>query len=64
MLIFSDVRDLDLEQTLDCGQCFRWTKREDGSFAGVAFQRAVAVSLDGGELRIEGAEEADICPLL
>ena len=59
MLIFSDVRDLDLEQTLDCGQCFRWTKREDGSFAGVAFRKAVAVSLDGGELRIEGAEEAD-----
>ena len=58
MLIFSDVRDLDLEQTLDCGQSFRWTQREDGSFAGVAFGRAVTVSLDGGELRIEGAEEA------
>ncbi|MER2080530.1 MAG: DNA glycosylase [Ruminococcus sp.] len=58
-LIIENVRDLDLEQTLDCGQSFRWEKREDGSFAGVAFGRSVSVSLSGTELRIENAAEED-----
>ena len=41
-LIIENVRDLDLEQTLDCGQSFRWKKREDGSFAVIRRRETLA----------------------
>lgn len=59
MLKFENVRDLDLAQTLDCGQSFRWTACGDGSFEGIAFGRSVKVRLDGTDLLIEHADEAD-----
>ena len=27
---------IDLKQTFECGQCFRWNENEDGSYIGVA----------------------------
>ena len=57
MLTFNNVRDLDLSQTLDCGQCFRWTALPDGSFSGVAFGKSVSVRLDGTVLSVENAAE-------
>ena len=59
VLVIQNVSDLDLAQTLDCGQSFRWTQVADNSFAGVAFGRAVTVTLDGTDLRIENAPESD-----
>ena len=59
ILRFENVKELDLEQTLDCGQSFRWEKREDGSFRGVAFGRSVCARYDGNTLYIENADEAD-----
>lgn len=55
----TDVFDLDLEQTLDCGQSFRWKKQSDGSFKGVAYGKCVTVSLDGTNLYIENADKQD-----
>lgn len=34
----------DLEQTLECGQCFRWEKQQDGSYTGVASGRILNIS--------------------
>lgn len=53
------VRDLDLAQTLDCGQCFRWEEQSDGSFTGVAYGKSVSVRLCEDTLYIEKADEAD-----
>ena len=36
--------DFALDDTLDCGQAFRWKENEDGSFTGVAFGRLVTSS--------------------
>ena len=58
-LTISNVTDLDLAQTLDCGQSFRWTQQPDGSFSGVAFGRSVNVSLNGGDLIIHNASKED-----
>lgn len=30
---------IDLKQTFECGQCFRWNEKEDGSYIGVAMGR-------------------------
>ncbi len=53
------VSDLDLAQTLDCGQSFRWTECEDGSFFGIAFEKSVRVKLEENTLYIENASKAD-----
>lgn len=53
------VRDLDLAQTLDCGQSFRWTENSDGSFSGVAFGKSVRVALEGENLFIYNANSED-----
>lgn len=53
------VRDLDLAQTLDCGQSFRWTENSGGSFRGTAYGKCVTVSLDGSSLYIENATARD-----
>lgn len=37
---------LSLAQTLECGQCFRWERQEDGSYAGIAGGRWLRVSED------------------
>lgn len=59
MLVFHHIRDLDLAETLDCGQSFRWTLQPDQSFEGVAFGKSVNVRLDGDDLLIDRAGEAD-----
>lgn len=52
------VSDLDLAQTLDCGQSFRWVENS-GKFSGVAFRRKVSVYSDGENLYIDNATEED-----
>ncbi|MDR0852712.1 MAG: 8-oxoguanine DNA glycosylase [Clostridiales Family XIII bacterium] len=32
---FENVSDFTLDHIFDCGQCFRWTKQEDGSYSGI-----------------------------
>ena len=58
-VIVSGVRNLDLAETLDCGQSFRWAENENGGFHGVAFNRAVDVYLDGENLRIDGCTQEE-----
>ena len=58
-ILFMNVRDFDLAQTLDCGQSFRWEELENGDFKGVAFDREVTVHLDGGEFYIFGGKAED-----
>lgn len=56
---FENVSDLDLRQTLDCGQSFRWNENPDGSFSGVAFGKSVRAALEGKTLIIYNACAGD-----
>lgn len=49
-VLVSDLQGLSLDLTLDCGQAFRWEKRDDGLWHGVAFGRALTVGLEGDTL--------------
>ncbi len=53
------VSDLDLAQTLDCGQSFRWVLQPDGGFRGTAFGKTVEMRLCGDRLYIDNATERD-----
>lgn len=57
-LIISDVRDFDLAQTFDCGQCFRW-ENCDGVWCGVAFGRALKLSQKGDTITLFDTSLAD-----
>lgn len=38
-----NVKPFDLEQTFECGQCFRWNKNSDGSYTGVAHSKLINI---------------------
>lgn len=52
----SGVKDLDLAQTLDCGQSFRWVETDSG-FYGIAYDREVVMRLEGENLYIDNCDE-------
>lgn len=57
--VISGITDLDLKQTLDCGQSFRWREVSDGRFKGIAVDKAAEVWMSGDCLHIEGDGNAD-----
>ena len=46
--------DLDIAQTFDCGQCFRFTKKDDGTYGGTAFGRYLSVKEENGGMLLRG----------
>ncbi|MBR6473288.1 MAG: 8-oxoguanine DNA glycosylase [Firmicutes bacterium] len=52
--VFENIRDLDLKQTFECGQCFRWNEERDGSYTGIAQGYPANMKLEGDRLIIEG----------
>ena len=45
-------KGFDIWQTLNCGQCFRFTKRDDGVICGVLQNRSLEFKVDGDSLNI------------
>ena len=54
-IIFEGVTTLNVPLSLDCGQAFRWSEKEDGIWHGVAFGKAVDISQNEDKLIINGA---------
>mgnify|MGYP000843894130 CR=1 FL=1 len=58
------VKDFNLQQIFDCGQCFRWEREADGSYTGIAFGKPVNISLEEtasleGMLTVDNTTESD-----
>ena len=49
-IVLKGVRNFDLKQTLECGQCFRWEKVSDNNYIGVAFGRVLEVFQEGNDI--------------
>ena len=56
-IIVMDGDAFDPDVTFDCGQCFRWDKRDDGAWCGIAFGHPLTVRNDSSHLLLEGADE-------
>ncbi len=56
-IIFENITDLDLAQTLDCGQAFRWTENPDGTFCGIVNKTIIKAELKDSALTLYGADE-------
>lgn len=50
--VLAGIRYFDLDQTLDCGQCFRWSG-SGGAYRGIAHGRLLELFLEDGRLTLK-----------
>jgi N-glycosylase/DNA lyase len=58
-LIIKNISPFDLALTLDCGQAFRWTITDDGSFEGVAMGKYLKIKQENNDLIFYNTTEDD-----
>lgn len=51
-VILENVKDFNIKQILECGQCFRWEKITDTNYIVVAYRRVIEVIQDGSKVTI------------
>ncbi|WP_297520680.1 DNA glycosylase [uncultured Clostridium sp.] len=51
------VKNFDIKQTLECGQCFRWEKVADNIYVGVAFGRVLEIEQVGNDVILHNTNE-------
>ena len=54
-----NVNCLDLAETLDCGQAFRWKETENGRWYGIAHGKEIELSLTNGTLTLHNTTQED-----
>lgn len=55
-----EVKHFDLRKTLECGQCFRWHKNQDGSYTGVVQGRMVTARQKEDQLILNPTSLAEV----
>lgn len=59
-LYITGIENFDLPQTLDCGQAFRWSEKQDGIWHGVAFNKYLELKKnDDGVIVLYNTTEED-----
>lgn len=57
----SSLEAFSLENSLGCGQCFRWKRDVSGRWTGIAHGRVVRLTMpEPGVLQVDGADEATL----
>lgn len=51
-IIIENVKDFNIKQILECGQCFRWEKITDTNYIIVAFRRVIEIIQEGNNVTI------------
>lgn len=60
MLVIKDIKNFDLENTITCGQIFRFKKEEDNSFTIVISDRVINLKYDGLNLYVDSNKEDNL----
>lgn len=58
-VIIKEVKNFDIKQILECGQCFRWEKISDTDYIIIAFERVIEVTQEGNEVTIHNTNKED-----
>lgn len=58
-VILKGVKNFNIKQTFECGQCFRWEKVNDSDYIGVAHGRVIELVQDGDTVTILNTNEED-----
>ena len=51
-IILENVRDFNIKQILECGQCFRWERISDTNYVIIAYRRVIEVNQNGSTVTI------------
>lgn len=54
-----NVTNFDLAQTLDCGQAFRWSQKDNGTWCGIAFGKYIELHQKDCDIVITGSTPQD-----
>ena len=60
MLVIEDIKNFDLENTITCGQIFRFAKENDNSFTIIISDRVINLRYDGTNLYVESNNEDNL----
>ena len=52
--VIQDIKDFNLKDIFECGQCFRWNEQEDGSYTGVIKDAVINVKQNPNEIIFSG----------
>lgn len=58
-VVLKSVTSFNLEQTLDCGQCFRWDKILPYTYKGIAYGRLLLISQNNDEITFHNCSRSD-----
>lgn len=58
-VILEGLKNFDIKQILECGQCFRWDKISDTNYIIVAYGRVIEVLQEGDKAAIYNSNEED-----
>jgi len=58
-VILTGVQNFGMDDTLDCGQSFRWEKIADNKYEGIAFSRHLVVEMEKDKLMLHGSSLDD-----
>ena len=58
-VILRDVESFDLEQTFECGQCFRWRRLESGNWLGIVRGLVVEAEKKGDDIIFHNMSPTD-----
>ncbi len=59
LVVVEGVRDFNLKHTFECGQCFRWSKEEDGSYTGVVRGKILNIKQEREQLIFRNSTRED-----
>lgn len=59
IITIKNVKNFNIKQILECGQCFRWEKIEENRYILVAFRRVIEIFQKDDEVTIYNSNEED-----
>ena len=60
MIVIKKIKNFDLENTITCGQIFRFAKEDDNSFTIIISDRVINLKYDGTNLYVESNNEDNL----
>ena len=58
-IYITNVKNFDLAQTLDCGQAFRWSQDQNGTWHGIAYGKHIELFYDNSDIVINSSNKTD-----
>lgn len=59
-MIVKDIKNFNLEETFECGQCFRWKKLDNEKYEGIAYGKKLTLQKINDDLIIENISENEL----